>query len=270
MKKLTLLGVALVFSASVSADFLAFGVNARMSSNSITSSVADVNGNNEFALEDELGMDDPDGSYFGAFLEHPLPIIPNIAYSVTSMSSSNSQRPSSNVTFMGSEFSSDAASSNKFDHDYSDLTLYWNPLPEIIPFVGLNVGITNRSYDSSFTMNNSGSSGNLVAAAAEELVIDHSLPLLFLGGRVDLPVVPIYVSANYQRELISSYVDDFEISVNDLSFELGYKLFAGLGVALGSSSSELDIDADSSVASNQAADFNLQTANTYLSAFFRF
>ena len=263
MKKLTLLIVALAFSASVSADFLAFGVNARTGTYNISSStIADVNGDNSFAMDGELGMDDPDGSYFGAFFEHPLPIIPNIAYSVTSMSSSNSQQPSSSVTFMNSEFASNESSSNKFDHDYSDLTLYWNPLPEIIPFVGLNVGLTNRSYDSSFTMSNS--------SASEELVIDHSLPLLFLGARVDLPVVPIYVSANYQRELISSYVDDFEISATDLSFELGYKLFAGLGVALGTSSSELDIDADSSAASNQAADFNLQTANTYLSAFFRF
>ena len=263
MRKLTLSSILLILSSMAQADFLAFGVETRFGSYAMTSAVADTDGSDSFALEEELGMDDPDGSYVGAFFEHPLPILPNVAYARTAMSSSNSGQPSSNVSFMGRNFASDASSKNELEHAYQDLTIYWKPLPGIIPIVSLNTGLTYRTYDSSFSMTNS-------AGATEELIIDHSLPLFALGGRVDIPVLPIYASVAYKRDLIPSLADDLEITVEDMNYELGYEFLLGFGVALGKSVSDLNIDAENSASADYASDFELQTANSYLSFFFRF
>ena len=265
MKKLILFSTLIIFSSTASAALLGFGfgVETRTGSYDMTSTVAATDGSNSFAMEDELGMDDPDGSYVGAFFEHPLPIIPNLAYSRTSMSSSNAQQPSSSINFMGSDFASNVSSNNELEHAYDDVTIYWKPLPGIIPIVSLNAGFTYRSYDSSFSMSNSD-------GVSEELIIDHSLPLVGFGGRADIPVIPIYASVAYKRDLIPSFVDDMEITIEDMNYELGYELLLGFGLALGKSVSVLKIDSDSSASGDSAADFDLQTANTYLSVFYRF
>ena len=262
MKKLTLLMATAILSSTANADFLAFGAHARIGNYDMTSELAATDGSGGFALEEELGMNDPSGSYFGAFLEHPLPILPNFAYSRTAMSTSNSQQPNVNVNFMGSNFASDASSKNELEHAYQDLTLYWEPLPGFIPILSLHAGLTNRTYDSSFSMSNS--------SATEELVIDHSLPLVYLAGRVDPPILPIYARVEYKRDLIPSWVDDMEITIGDMNLEVGFKFMPLFGVAIGSSVSTLNIDADSSATGDSAADFDLQTASTYLSVFFSF
>ena len=260
MRKLTLFSALIILSSMANADFLAFGVETRVGSYAMTSTVAETDGSDSFAMEDELGMDDPDGSYVGVFFEHFVPLLPNLAYSRTSMSSSNSGQPSSSVNFMGSTF---ASSNNELEHAYQDLTIYWKPLPDIIPIVSLNTGLTYRTYDSSFSMSSSD-------GTSEELIIDHSLPLFTLGGRADIPFIPIYASVGYKRDLLPSLVDDMEITIEDMNYELGYEIFLGLGVAFGKSVSALKIDAESSASANYASDFDLQTDNTYLSLFFRF
>ena len=263
MDKLLTLIIALALSSTAIADFVAFGCNGRVGSSSLDSKVAGVNGANSFKLEDELDIKELENSNYGCFLEHPLPVIPNIAFSVYSFGESSNVAPTSSVNFMGTNFVASDVSSNDLSYDYTDLSLYWKPLPGIIPFVDLSLGLSDRSYDGSISMKNSSTSA--------ELVLDHSLPLLFTAARIEFPLLPIYLGLDYKRQLISSYVsDDLDITITDISLELGYELSSELGLALGNYHSSLQIDADAGADSAYASDLTLNTSTGYLNFFFRF
>ena len=261
--KLSLAFITLTLSSSALADFVAFGCNAKIGSSSLNSEVAGVDGTNGFSLDDDLDIDELDNSNYGCFLEHPVPIIPNIAFNIYSFGQSNNSTLSSSVNFMGTDFAAGTSSNNDLSYDYTDWTLYWKPLPGIIPFVELSLGLSDRSYDGSISMDD--------GSASAELVLDHKLPLLFTAARVDFPLLPMHAVINYQRQLDSSYVsDDLDITVSDVSMELGYELPAGFGVALGNYRSILDIDAKAGADSDHASDLNLNTSTGYLIFFFSF
>ena len=261
--KLSLAFITLTLSSSVLADFVAFGCNGKVGSSSVDSEIAGVDGTNRFSLEDDLDIDKLDNSNYGCFLEHPVPIVPNIAFNIYSFSQSNKSAPGSSVNFMSTDFASGTSSNNALSYDYTDWSLYWKPLPGIIPFVDLSLGLSDRSYDGSISMDD--------GSASAELVLDHKLPLLFTAFRVDFPLLPMYAAVNYQRQIDSSYVsDDLDITVNDISMELGYELIAGLGIALGNYRSSLEIDADAGADSAHASDLTLTTNTGYLNFFLRF
>ena len=260
MKKILIALVLLGLSPLAVADFLAFGCNINVGSTSTDSEITSINGDNGFALEDELGLESPSVSALGCFLEHPLPILPNVAFATTSMSSNNSKVPTSAVVFMGESFDTASSSNNEFDYGYNDLDFYWQPLPDIVPIVSLNLGLTMRSYSGEISM------GQQTTSAS--LNLDHDVPLALLGARLDIPVVPIYLSADYRG---GSYPgEEGDISVSDTSLELGYNILLGFGVALGTNSHSLEVDADGSSSSDYAADLDLGVNSSYLKLYYRF
>ena len=204
MKKILLTGIlATCASVSVQADtILGVYVGAYAWQTGISGDVDD--GSTKFSIEDDLDFDDETNSVLYAALEHPIPALPNVSLTQTSL-----------------EFGGADDSGNDLDLDFThtDATLYYEVLDNI---VSLDFGITARMY-----------SGELAPEFGDAEDIDDTIALAFLRVRGDLPFTGLAVGAQ---------VNTGQDSTTDANVFLEYETSLGLGFAGGFRSLATDIE----------------------------
>lgn len=172
-------------------------------------------------IEDDvngLGLEGESGNQLTVFIEHPVPVLPNLRLRQTSLDMKGNGTLF--AEFNGQVFAGDVDS--ELDLSHTDATLYWGlPLP--VPYLDINLGLTARMFDGYATVES--------MAQSEEVDLDFVLPMGFLEAKVGSPF-GIYAQAeinaigydgNSMSDMAFTVGYDLPVPVVDLGLELGYR-----------------------------------------------
>jgi outer membrane protein len=170
--------------------------------------------NDSVDLDDELNLDNDSNTNASIYIEHPVPVLPNVRLNYTLVKQSGRGN-------LGSAYDTVSAGNVRSDLDLEqlDLTLYYELLDN---WVNLDLGLTARDL-----------SGELVVRGSNEskTTVDAVIPMGYLSARFDLPLTG--VSAGAEGNFISysgDSVRDFNIygqyTVSVLQLRAGYRQMA--------------------------------------------
>lgn len=219
MKKILLAtALTVAISSSAQADtLLGLYVGGQIWATEASGSFGDSNDQAEFTFEDQK-----QGSFYAAF-EHPLPLIPNVRISHTTLDTTGVTTLPDDFDFRGEVFDIDSEVSTQFDLTYMDYTLYYEFFDNDL--VSFDLGITGRDFDTDITVSQDDNSSTLRATGI--------IPMLYAYTNIGLPFTGfnIYGEGNflslgdhslYDLQVGVSYemIDNIAIDVN---LTVGYR-----------------------------------------------
>jgi len=183
----------------------------------------------EADLEDTFGWSSETDFMFKAYIEHPLPFVPNVKLGVTKLSQEGTGRTSLFTWGNLVDFSGDLEST--LDMGMTDLTAYYEVLDNTVE---LDIGLTLRYLYGDIVLTPGASVSTPLSTASaslpsESVSFSALIPLLYAKARFEIPVtgVALQLEANalsydettfYDYELGVRYTFDF-----GLGLEGGYK-----------------------------------------------
>lgn len=191
-------------------------------------------GPGEADVEDDLGYDDSRQTVVYLGLEHAVPILPNLRLRHATLSDDASGQVQSTFTFNGQVFLATTDVVSSFDLDYTDLTLYYSPLDNVVK---IDLGLTARQIDADFVIEEDGNPANRGEESISEVI-----PLIHVGAYGKLPLTGFYATG----EINAVGYDGNDIT--DVRAGIGWVSSFMLGVELGYSQLSLDVDVDDVVA----------------------
>jgi len=201
-------------------------------------------------LEQDLGFTDESHNIVWASLEHPVPFLPNFKLVSSDLDVQASSILTRDITFGGETYTADESVDTQVDMSNTEYTLYYELLDN---WINLDAGLTFRQYDGVVTLNTDPAGSNI----SESEVLDFTLPLVYLKGRVDLPLTGFFVDGEIN---IISYDGD---SISDTAFSLGYESDIGLGAKAGYRTFSMEVEE-----ANFMSD--VEFTGAYVSVFFHF
>ncbi|MEE8366538.1 MAG: TIGR04219 family outer membrane beta-barrel protein, partial [Gammaproteobacteria bacterium] len=190
------------------ADFVGLNIGANYWTPDLTGSF-NTGINPTIDLIGDLGLDDPSSSSFQLILEHPIPLLPNIKYQRFELDSTGST-PGASLIFEGVTFTGNVTST--FDLSHDNIVLYYEVLDN---WINLDLGVDLKRFDGEVELTD--------AVSNQRVLVDETIPLLYLSARFDLPFSGFYVGAD-----INSFSTG-DSSVEDSTIMLGYESDSGLG-----------------------------------------
>ncbi|MEE8365100.1 MAG: TIGR04219 family outer membrane beta-barrel protein, partial [Gammaproteobacteria bacterium] len=166
------------------ADFVGLNIGASYWAPSLSGSFNSLN-DPTIDLVNDLSLDDPSSSSFRLILEHPIPLLPNIKYQRFELDSSGSSILSSDLNFNGTTFLSGAQVTSTFDLSHDNIVLYYELLDN---WVSLDFGLDLKRFDGEVELTD--------AISNQRILVDETIPLLYLSARFDLPFSGFYVGAD--------------------------------------------------------------------------
>ncbi|MDX1754862.1 MAG: TIGR04219 family outer membrane beta-barrel protein [Marinobacter sp.] len=160
------------------------GVGANISYwNSDVSGDAATNGD-AVDLENDLDLSSDDNANISLYVEHPVPLLPNVRVNYTSLEMDGEGQLSANFDgiALGTTVQSD------LELDQLDLTLYYEVLDN---WVNLDLGLTARDLDGELTVRDTAG-----VFAVSETEIDAVVPLAYAAARFDLPFTGVSVGGD--------------------------------------------------------------------------
>lgn len=197
-------------------------------------------------VENDLGFGSDDHNIIWASLEHPVPFLPN--FKIVSSDLATSATSTTGVTFDFNGISYNEQVATTIDFSNVEYTFYYELLDN---WINLDAGLTIRQYDGMVEI-----VGLTTAQSAME-ELDFTLPLLYIKGRIDLPLTGFFIDGDIN---IISYDGD---KVSDVTFGVGYESDIGLGAKAGYRTFTLEVDEDGFTS-------DLDFKGAYISAFFHF
>lgn len=196
---------------TMSADVLGFGAGVGSFMGKI-SGEAQYEGD-RFKAKD-AGLDKSNNIYAWAYLEHFVPILPNLRVDLNKFSEKgDAQIP---LKFGGQDFAANAATDLKADT--LAITAYYN-LP--IPLVDLRLGLSALNLDAKLKVAGAGAEKSASGSGV--------LPTLYLGARFDIPAAPIGLEADAKYvSYDGSRAADYRVKA-DLTLEFLLKFAVEVG-----------------------------------------
>jgi outer membrane protein len=173
-----------------------------------------------FDLIDDLDVDDPAQSSMTIILEHPISVLPNIRY--------QGSRLDSDTSINGQAFNSGNQESSTYDLSHDDIVLYYQLIDN---GMNLDLGVDVKHLDGEVSFN---------GATSNTVIVDETIPLLYLSARFDLPLDGLYVGADINTNVVDLGIS--ESSAQDSTILLGYESGNGLGLEGGYKYFSLDLD----------------------------
>lgn len=196
MMKSALLAMCLGVSAASAATILGFGVEADYLAPSAT-------GHLKYNTTDTIFNGNRESGYqIGAYLEHPVPILPNLRLDYTS-----------DITFSGA--------SSEVSLSQMDITPYYEILDNI---VDIDIGITAKVLKGTSKIGTTEESFNAV------------IPMGYLGAAVMIPGLPISFAANVK------HIDYQGDSLTDARIKAVWKIAGGVAAQVGYRYESLKLD----------------------------
>ncbi len=236
--------------SSVRADFIGFKIGVNYWEPDISGSfIGDDPFDTQIDLVDDLGLEDISSSNLVLTLEHPIPLLPNIRYQNIDLDSMGSNTLSQDIRFDGTTFTSGNLVTSAFDLSHDDIVLYYEILDN---WVNLDFGLDIKVFDGEVVL------FDTVTSASSRVIIDETIPLLYLSARFDLPFSGFYIGADFSGADIS------DNSLEDISILLGYESNSGLGFEGGYKKFSLEL--------NDVTDVNadLEYDGIYLNGYYHF
>jgi outer membrane protein len=226
MKKIILSSVcASLLAISAQADFLGAEAGVATWSSSLSGDMSST-GDLSIDVEKDLGYGSKaTNSFFWAYLDHPVPLLPNIKIQHTNYTDSASNIISRDVTFDGKVYNLSSNVSSEITLDQTDLIAYWRILDN---WVNLDLGINIKTID-----------GNIKLASATENTdkdFKATIPMLYAKGRFDLPFTGLSAEADL------SYISYSGNKFTDFKAGVVYETSFGLGATAGVRTENIVID----------------------------
>jgi len=247
MKKIILSSVcASLLAISAQADFLGAEAGIATWSSSLTGSMKGGSStDSNIDVESDLGYGSKaTNSFFWAYLDHPVPLLPNIKIQQTNYTDSASKVKS--VTFDGTTYNGTVSS--ELTLDQTDIIAYWRILDN---WVNLDLGFNLKTINGNIKLSATGSSDTDKDFSA-------TVPMLYAKGRFDLPFTGLSAEADM------SYISYSGNKFSDFKAGVVYQTSYGLGATAGLRTENLTID--------DIDDFNadLTISGAYLGVFYHF
>ncbi|TWX55240.1 TIGR04219 family outer membrane beta-barrel protein [Colwellia hornerae] len=207
-----------LLSTSAMADTIAgLYIGGSIWSNEATGTFGEQSGLVDFNLQDK-----EQGSFYIA-LEHPIPLIPNLMITSTTLDTDGATVLLKDFDFSGKTFDAGTAVDSTFDISYVDYTLYYEIFDNGL--FSFDIGLTGRDFDGDITVSADSLSGTL---AVTEVV-----PMLYVSTIVGLPGTSFNLFANGNLLSIDDHtIYDYQVGVSyelidnlavDVNLTLGYK-----------------------------------------------
>lgn len=176
-------------------------------------------------VKSELGLKDDSDSQVYIYIEHPVPILPNIRFGSTSLKlAGTGTSKSGGFTFNGTPFPGDTEITSSFDMSHTEIALYYEIIDTGIDFdLGLNV----KFFDGDVSIASSG------ASATEKF--DGTVPMLYAALTIPLP-------AGFSIAGDISTISAGDAAFTDYLIRLRYETDFVLGLELGYRSITLDFE----------------------------
>lgn len=192
-----------------------------------------------------LNWSDDDSGTFFFILEHPVPLIPNVKFFSTSMSTGGTGQAT--VQYGGTTLTGTVTSS--LELDMTDVTLYYSLLDNV---VGLDLGLNFKIIDGSVSIIDVGST------TTETSNFDATIPMLYAGVDVALPLTGLSIGLN------GAYIGYDGSSLTEFHAYVRYDSSYFVGVEAGIKNFNLELDdIDQSYA-------NLEFSGTYAQLYVHF
>lgn len=181
MRKLILAvgGTVLLATPLANADVVGVGANVSYWDSDLSGKV--VNKGSAVDIENDLNLDSDSNANFTAYLEHPVPVLPNVRVNYTSIS----QNGSGQVGPDGFDgiFSADVDS--ELDLDQLDATFYYEVLDN---WVNLDLGLTARKLDGELIVRDKAG-----LFPVSKTTVEGVIPMGYAAARFDLPLTGVSV-----------------------------------------------------------------------------
>jgi outer membrane protein len=217
--------VTSLLSAPVMADTIAgLYIGGSIWSNEATGTFGEKSSLVDFNLKDEQ-----QGSFYIA-LEHPIPLIPNLMVSSTSLETDGSTTLTQSFEFEDKTFTSTTPVDTTFDISYVDYTLYYEIFDNGL--FSFDFGLTGRDFDGDITVSSNNESASL---AVTEIV-----PMLYVSTIVGLPGTSLNLFANGNLLSIDDHkLYDYQVGV---SYELVDNLAVDINLTVGYRAVKLQLE----------------------------
>lgn len=221
MRKLTLaIGSSLVLATPFAiplahADVVGLGASLSYWDSDMSGNVA--SGNNSVDVNDDLGLKGDGNANASVYLEHPVPLLPNVrlAYTLVQQSGRGTLATPYDTVSPGSVYS-------ELDLEQLDLTLYYEILDN---WVNLDLGVTVRDFSGDLQVRNT------IDSTQTRTKADGVIPLGYIAARFDLPLTGAAIGA--EGNFISfdgNSMRDFSVygqySISLLQLRAGYRQIA--------------------------------------------
>ena len=165
-----LAGSAVLAAPMAQADVLGLGAQVGYWNSELSGDVAANGGSVD--VKDELNLDGESSNQLSLYLEHPVPLLPNVR--VAYINIDQTARGQLSGSFDGISAGSDVRSDLELEQ--LDLTLYYEVLDN---WVNLDVGLAVRDFSGELLVQGNGQSSRTTADAV--------VPMGYLAARFDLP-----------------------------------------------------------------------------------
>lgn len=137
-------------------------------------------------VENDLNLDNDTNANASIYVEHPVPLLPNVRLNYTLVEQSGQGELGADFGTIGSVGTGVDVRSD-LDLEQLDLTLYYEVLDN---WVNLDVGLTARDLDGELVVAETGGLGRV-----NRTEVDAVVPMGYLAARFDLPMTGVSVGA---------------------------------------------------------------------------
>lgn len=216
MLRTTLAVSALAAMPVAHADVVGFGANIGYWDSELSGKAA--KGGDRVNVENDLDLSNNNEANLGAYLEHPIPLLPNVRLSYVRIDQSG--RGELGTGF--DDIPAGVAVDSSLDWRQTDLTLYYEVLDN---WVNLDLGLTARDLDAELEVTDT---TGLYTSKTE---VDAVVPMVYAAGRFDLPLsgVSVGISGNvisYDGDSVYDYDIYGQYDVAGVQLRAGYREMA--------------------------------------------
>ena len=216
--------LAVALATTANADSIGAEVGYAAWSSSLTGNVQKGTGTLDFEQDLGYGSNETNG-FMWAYIDHPLPFLPNLKIQATKFSDNASGTINQNVTFSGKTFNLSDAVTSSITFDQIDVIPYWRILDNWVNFdIGLNIKAIDGNVQVDSTTQHANEDFSII------------LPMLYTKARFDLPLTGLSVEAD------ASYVGYSGNKFSDVKAGIVYETSYGLGATIGYRHENITID----------------------------
>lgn len=232
---IALAGSALLATPLAQADVIGLGASVNYWDSDLSGTAA--TGGDSVDIDRALRLDGDSSASASLYLEHPVPLLPNLRLSYTALDQSGRGRLGASgfdTLPAGVDVRSD------LDLEQLDLTLYYEVLDN---WVNLDLGLTARDFSGDLDIRQlPGGPG----AAVSHTSVDAVIPMLYVSARLDLPLTGLSVGGegnlvSYSGDSVHDYNVYGQYQWSLLQVRAGYRQ---LSVDYEDGDDQLDIELD--------------------------
>ncbi|MFO7604619.1 MAG: TIGR04219 family outer membrane beta-barrel protein, partial [Gammaproteobacteria bacterium] len=207
------------------ADFVGFRVIGGSFDYEVEGTIRDGGGGSlgdEINLKNDLALQDKAESFFYAYIEHPIPVIPNIRVGSTSMTLAGSANKNTTLNFNGVDFNFNTTVTSSIGLDHSEIALYYEIIDTVVDF---DLGLNFKIFDGEATLTESAGANT----TSEKL--DFTIPMLYASLNIPLPLTGLSIgiegsTVSYDGNTLTDYLARIRYTSDfNLGIEAGVRNF---------------------------------------------